>query len=87
MVVAKLFAKKGPERLIFPALDIAGRPVIHQNEPKNMVARLGRSGWARPRRLPSSDNSPEFHLIVELLSGPEAAFAQLTRKDGEHRCR
>jgi len=41
MVVAKLLPRKGPERLIFPGLDIAGRPVVEEHRTEDMLERIG----------------------------------------------
>src|SRR5258708_36297692 len=42
---AKVLGQKGAERLIFPSLNIAGRPVIHQTEPSEMSP--GLTYWYR----------------------------------------
>ena len=39
--VAKFLARNGPERLIFPGLDIARRPVVEQADADDVVAGLG----------------------------------------------
>src|SRR5437763_649211 len=38
---AETFREEWPEGLVFPPLDIPGRPIIDENEPKNVILGFG----------------------------------------------
>ena len=68
--VAKLFARKGPERLILPGLNVARRPVIDQADSENMFFRLGDgNGFSQP--ISGAYKKPNFQFIVERFGRPE----------------
>ena len=65
IVVAKFFARNGPERLVLPGLHVARRPVVQQHERRTRASRPRRSGSAAPERVAGADEDAELELVVE----------------------
>ena len=69
---AEILAEKRPERLQFPLLDVARRPVVDEPEAEHVVAGLGdRDRLAE--RVAGSDPHREFELVIELAPARSSA--------------
>ena len=67
----EILAQERPERLVFPALDIARRPVIEQAEAENVLRRPGDgNGFAEPAR--HANVEAELELEIEIARRTEA---------------
>ena len=61
----EILAEERPERLIFPGLDVARRPVVEQAEAENVVRRAAdRNGLAKLARR--ADVNAELELKIEI---------------------
>src|SRR5262249_30803653 len=67
----KALAEEGSERLIFPPLNIARRPIVEQAKSGDVVSRLG-NGDRRAERVAGSDPNAQLELVVETARRPEA---------------
>ena len=75
---AKALAEERSERLIFPGLDVARRPVVQQAEAGDVARRPARSGSARRARC-RADPDAELELVIETRDGPEASAPARSR--------
>src|SRR4051812_43329595 len=60
----KALREEWAERLVFPRLDIARRPVIEQHDAENVLFRLCNS-YAFAERIPRPDDEADLHFVVE----------------------
>ena len=63
----EILCEKRPERLVFPCLYVAGRPVVDEAQPEDMFLRLAdRDRRAQLIALP--DKKADLHLVIEILA-------------------
>src|SRR3984957_1142998 len=83
----EILRQERPQRLLFPCLQIARRPVIEQTQAKDM--RLGiRHRNRPPARIARTDEDAEFELVVQAIARPYrgrqgAGGKPLTMRPGE----
>src|SRR5262245_33205167 len=61
----EILAQERPERLIFPALDIARRPVVEEAEAEDVLRRL-RNGNSVAEPARNADVEAELELEIEI---------------------
>src|SRR6185437_6039844 len=70
------FREERTERLIFPALYVARRPVVEQAEPDQMISGL-RYRNRRAQRIAGADPETELELVIEAARRAEARLRLL----------
>jgi hypothetical protein len=61
---SEVLGQKRPERLVFPRLNVARRPVVEQAQAEHV--RLGLVDWNRlARRVAGTDIHAQFQLVIE----------------------
>ena len=65
------FSEEGAERLVFPRLDVAGRPVVEEAYAEDMVRGAGDRD-RRSERIGLADVKGKLELVVEGGSGAKA---------------
>src|SRR6185312_1864273 len=70
------FREERTERLIFPALYVACRPVVEQAEPDQMIGGL-RYRNRRAQRIAGADPETELELVIEAARRAEARLRLL----------
>ena len=67
----EILGKKGAKRLIFPALNVAGTPIIHQHHAKNMLIRTF-YGDRLSQFVALCDKKAHFQLKIHFTAWLEA---------------
>ena len=67
----KALAEEGAERLVFPRLDVARRPIVQQAEARDVACRIC-DGNRYAQLVARSDPNSELELVVETAGRPEA---------------
>ena len=65
---AEALAEERPERLRFPLLDVARRPVVDEAEPERCARRRRAIGIGSPWRVAGTDPHRELQLVIELAA-------------------
>jgi hypothetical protein len=68
-------AQERPERHVLPGLDVAGRPVVEQDDSEDMIG--GVVGGQPARRRWCADDEPDLGLDVEALARPEDGYVRV----------
>src|SRR5690606_26579024 len=77
----EILGEEGPQRLVFPSLKIACRPVIQNAHAKDMRFRLFNTD-ALPLLVTRADENSEFQLVIQPFAGPEVWRAAFFRGPG-----
>ena len=67
----EVLGQERTERLVFPRLDVACRPIVQQAVARNVFGGLG-DGDRFTESVARTDPDPKFQLVVEPLTGAEA---------------
>src|SRR5262249_40526106 len=68
---AEALAEERTERLVFPSLDVARRPIVEEAEAGDVTFRLG-DGNRRPELIARADPDAELELVIQIARGTEA---------------
>src|SRR3982751_2121016 len=60
----KALGEEWAERLVFPCLQVARRPVVEQDDTEDVLFRVCNS-YAFAERIPRPDDEAELHFVVE----------------------
>ena len=63
-------AEERPERLVFPPLNVARRPVVEKTEARDVTRRVRRSRWAA-EFIAWPDPDAKLQFVVEVAGGSE----------------
>src|SRR5436190_11721874 len=76
----KILGQKGSQRLIFPRLNVARAPIIHQDKAEDVIHRaFDRDRFAE--RIAGSDQECHFQFVIEAFSRAENRYRRIGRFD------